>query len=83
MIDGRGWRSGALVQKREIPMYYKRITDYADALLADLECLGWPERVKVMQQNWIGKSFGVNFGFRMRSTAEPRYCACSRHAPIP
>ncbi len=44
-------------------MYYMRITDYADALLADLEGLGWPERVKVMQQNWIGKSFGVNFGF--------------------
>ncbi len=63
VIDGRGWRSGALVEKREIPMYYMRITDYADELLADLEGLGWPERVKVMQQNWIGKSFGVNFGF--------------------
>ncbi|MDR5834794.1 leucine--tRNA ligase [Caballeronia sp. LZ034LL] len=63
VIDGRGWRSGALVEKREIPMYYLRITDYADQLLDDLEGLGWPERVKVMQQNWIGKSFGVNFGF--------------------
>ncbi|CAN7195983.1 leucine--tRNA ligase [Caballeronia sp. LjRoot31] len=63
VIDGRGWRSGALVEKREIPMYYMRITDYADQLLGDLEGLGWPERVKVMQQNWIGKSFGVNFGF--------------------
>src|SRR6478736_476776 len=63
VIDGRGWRSGALVEKREIPMYYLRITDYADQLLADLEGLGWPERVKVMQQNWIGKSYGVNFGF--------------------
>ncbi len=63
VIDGRGWRSGALVEKREIPMYYMRITDYADQLLDDLEGLGWPERVKVMQQNWIGKSFGVNFGF--------------------
>ncbi len=63
VIDGRGWRSGALVEKREIPMYYMRITDYADQLLADLDGLGWPERVKVMQQNWIGKSFGVNFGF--------------------
>ncbi|SOE55355.1 leucyl-tRNA synthetase [Burkholderia sp. D7] len=63
VIDGRGWRSGALVEKREIPMYYMRITEYADQLLGDLEGLGWPERVKVMQQNWIGKSFGVNFGF--------------------
>ncbi|PLZ03339.1 leucine--tRNA ligase [Burkholderia sp. WAC0059] len=63
VIDGRGWRSGALVEKREIPMYYMRITQYADELLSDLEGLGWPERVKVMQQNWIGKSFGVNFGF--------------------
>ncbi|KKB63041.1 leucine--tRNA ligase [Robbsia andropogonis] len=63
VIDGRGWRSGAVVEKREIPMYYLRITDYADALLDDLEGLEWPERVKVMQQNWIGKSFGVNFGF--------------------
>jgi leucyl-tRNA synthetase len=63
VVDGRGWRSGALVEKREIPMYYLRITDYADQLLDDLENLGWPERVKVMQQNWIGKSYGVNFGF--------------------
>src|ERR1700731_2479898 len=63
VIEGRGWRSGALVEKREIPMYYMRITDYADQLLGDLDGLGWPERVKVMQQNWIGKSFGVNFGF--------------------
>ncbi|MFX1671307.1 leucine--tRNA ligase [Paraburkholderia sp. A2WS-5] len=63
VIDGRGWRSGALVEKREIPMYYLRITQYADELLGDLDGLGWPERVKIMQQNWIGKSFGVNFGF--------------------
>ncbi|AOK46009.1 leucine--tRNA ligase [Burkholderia sp. MSMB617WGS] len=63
VIDGRGWRSGALVEKREIPMYYMRITQYADELLHDLDGLGWPERVKIMQQNWIGKSFGVNFGF--------------------
>lgn len=63
VIDGRGWRSGALIEKREIPMYYLRITQYADELLGDLDALGWPERVKIMQQNWIGKSFGVNFGF--------------------
>ena len=64
VIDGRGWRTGALVEKREIPMYYMRITQYADELLGDLEGMGgWPERVKLMQANWIGKSYGVNFGF--------------------
>jgi len=64
VIDGRGWRTGAVVEKREIPMYYLRITQYAEELLADLERLpGWPERVKLMQANWIGRSEGVNFGF--------------------
>ncbi len=64
VIDGRGWRTGAVVEKREIPMYYLRITKYAEELLADLDQLpGWPERVKLMQANWIGKSEGVNFGF--------------------
>src|SRR5579863_6760814 len=64
VIDGRGWRTGALVEKREIPMYYLRITAYADELLADLERLpGWPERVKIMQANWIGRSEGVEIGF--------------------
>ncbi|WP_455038955.1 class I tRNA ligase family protein, partial [Kingella denitrificans] len=56
VIDGRGWRSGALVEKREIPMYYFKITDYAEQLLADLDGLDWPEQVKTMQRNWIGKS---------------------------
>ena len=64
VIDGRGWRTGALVEKREIPMYYMKITAFADELLAALATLpGWPERVKTMQANWIGKSHGVNFGF--------------------
>ena len=63
VIDGRGWRSGALVEKREIPGYYLNITSYAEELLSGLEGLGWPERVKLMQQNWIGKSFGVRFAF--------------------
>ncbi len=64
VIEGRGWRTGALVEKREIPMYYLRITAYAEELLADLGRLpGWPERVKLMQANWIGRSEGVNFGF--------------------
>jgi len=64
VIDGRGWRSGALVEKREIPGYYFNITAYAEPLLADLDGLGWPERVKTMQQNWIGKSRGVRFAFK-------------------
>src|SRR5579872_228059 len=64
VIDGRGWRTGALVEKREIPMYYLRITAYAEELLEALERLpGWPERVKTMQANWIGRSEGVEIGF--------------------
>ncbi len=64
VIDGRGWRSGALVEKREIPGYYLGITQYAEELLADLAKLdGWPEQVRRMQEHWIGKSTGVNFGF--------------------
>lgn len=65
VIDGRGWRSGAVVEKREIPMYYARITDYAEELLEQVEnnLPGWPERVRLMQANWIGKSTGVRFAF--------------------
>ncbi len=65
VIDGRGWRSGALVEKREIPGYYLNITRYADELLAQVEhgLPGWPDRVKLMQANWIGKSEGVRFAF--------------------
>jgi len=63
VIDGRGWRSGAVVERREIPGYYLKITAYADELLAALEKLDWPPQVKAMQENWIGKSVGVNFGF--------------------
>ena len=64
VVDGRGWRTGALVEKREIPMYYLKITAYADELLDTLNSLpGWPERVKTMQANWIGKSFGVDVTF--------------------
>ncbi|WP_372521683.1 leucine--tRNA ligase [Sulfuricaulis sp.] len=67
VIDGRGWRTGAVVEKREIPMYYLAITKYADELLADLEKLPeWPERVRTMQANWIGKSVGVRFAFTYR-----------------
>jgi leucyl-tRNA synthetase len=64
VIEGRGWRTGALVEKREIPMYFLRITAYAEELLAALDELpGWPEQVKLMQKNWIGKSEGVRIGF--------------------
>jgi leucyl-tRNA synthetase len=64
VIDGKGWRSGAPVEKREIPMYYLRITDYADELLDNLSKMdGWPERVRTMQANWIGRSEGVRFAF--------------------
>ncbi|WP_338809753.1 leucine--tRNA ligase [Neisseria leonii] len=63
VIDGRGWRSGAPVEKREIPMYYFKITDYAEQLLADLDGLDWPEQVKTMQRNWIGKSRGMTVRF--------------------
>ena len=64
VIDGRGWRTGALVEKREIPMYYLKITAYAEDLLETLNQMhGWPERVRAMQANWIGKSVGVRLGF--------------------
>ena len=64
VIDGRGWRSGALIEKREIPMYYFKITDYAEELLNDLDKLEhWPEQVKTMQRNWIGKSRGMTVRF--------------------
>ncbi len=64
VIEGRGWRTGAIVEKREIPGYYLAITQYADELLSALDTLpGWPERVKLMQANWIGKSTGVRFAF--------------------
>ncbi|NOT17829.1 MAG: leucine--tRNA ligase [Sulfuriferula sp.] len=64
VIDGRGWRSGALVEKRDIPMYFMRITQYADELLSGLDELPlWPEQVKTMQRNWIGKSTGCEVHF--------------------
>jgi leucyl-tRNA synthetase len=64
VIDGRGWRSGAVVEKRDIPQYFMKITAYAEELLADLDKLeGWPEQVKTMQRNWIGKSYGCEVEF--------------------
>ncbi len=69
VIDGRGWRSGALVERKAIPQWFIRITDYAEELLQDLDKLPhWPEQVKTMQRNWIGKSRGVDMRFDL---AEP------------
>ena len=66
VIDGRGWRSGAEVERREIPQWFIRITEYADELLDDLDKLsGWPEPVKLMQRNWIGKSYGLELSFEL------------------
>ncbi|HXQ64667.1 MAG TPA: leucine--tRNA ligase [Steroidobacteraceae bacterium] len=73
VIDGRGWRTGAPVEKRNIPMYYLGITAYAEELLAALDRLdGWPERVRTMQANWIGRSEGVNIAFPYRLGEERR-----------
>ena len=89
VIDGRGWRTGAIVEKREIPMYYLGITKYADELLGDLEKLpDWPERVKTMQANWIGKSEGCEIAFPYRSTPRRSWAPrarsrCSPRAPTP
>ncbi|GAB6067597.1 leucine--tRNA ligase [Methylothermus subterraneus] len=68
VIDGRGWRSGALVERREIPQWFLKITAYAEELLAGLDRLdGWPEQVKTMQRNWIGRSEGVKVRFALEN----------------
>ncbi len=72
VIDGRGWRSGALVEQKEIPQWFMKITDYAQELLDSLDSMeGWPEQVKTMQRNWIGRSEGVNLSFEMEHNGEP------------
>jgi len=71
VIDGKGWRSGATVERREIPQWFLRITDYADELLNDLEKLpGWPDAVRTMQANWIGRSEGVEVDFKVEDSDE-------------
>ena len=70
VIDGRGWRSGALVERREIPQWFMKITDYADELLEGLDKLdGWPEAVRTMQRNWIGRSEGLVIDFEVKGHA--------------
>ena len=71
VIDGRGWRSGAPVERREIPHWFLKITDYAEELLAGLDDIGWPEAVKTMQRNWIGRSQGVEFDFEPAGGGTP------------
>jgi leucyl-tRNA synthetase len=76
VIDGRGWRSGAPVERREIPQWFLKITDYAEELLAGLDTLeGWPEQVRTMQRNWIGRSEGIEmqFGLAGRGDTLPIY----------
>ena len=73
VIDGRGWRTGAPVEKREIPMYFFRITAYQEELLSALDGMsGWPTQVKLMQKNWIGKSEGVRIGFPYELNGEKK-----------
>jgi len=72
VIDGRGWRSDALVERREIPQWFMKITAYADELLRDLDTLdGWPESVKSMQRNWIGRSEGIELSFDVEGEGDP------------
>jgi leucyl-tRNA synthetase len=97
VVDGRGWRSGALVERRKIPQWFLKITAYAQELLDDLDKLdGWPERVKVMQANWIGRSEGLEFSFEVQGSDEPltvyttrpdtvmgvTYCAIAAQHPL-
>src|SRR3546814_15854745 len=75
VIDGRGWRSGALVEKKKLSQWFLKITDFADELLEGLKSLDqWPDKVRLMQQNWIGKSQGLQFCFRLASSLPGGTC---------
>lgn len=79
VVDGRGWRSGALVEQKEIPQWFIKITDYAEELLKDIDQLeGWPEQVKTMQRNWIGRSEGVEMAFEVEAQNEPLHIYTTR-----
>lgn len=72
VIDGKGWRSGAVIERKKIAQWFLRITDYAEELLQDLETLdGWPEQAKQMQANWIGRSQGIEFDFELAGSEQP------------
>ncbi len=79
VIDGRGWRSGALIERREVPQWFMKITAYADELLTSLDSLPqWPEQVKEMQRNWIGRSEGCVVRFALNKEAEPLHVFTTR-----
>ena len=83
VIDGRGWRSDALVERREIPQWFMKITAYADELLDELDRMpGWPDSVKTMQRNWIGRSEGLELSFAVtgEAAATDRVHDASGHA---
>ena len=70
VIDGKGWRSGATIERRELPQWFLRITNYCEELLSGLDDVEWPEQVKVMQRNWIGRSEGFEIDFRLSESEE-------------
>ncbi|MBT8146840.1 MAG: leucine--tRNA ligase, partial [Gammaproteobacteria bacterium] len=84
VVDGRGWRSGAVVERRKIPQWFIKITDYAQELLDDLEQLqDWPEQVKTMQGNWIGRSVGIEFQFDVADQTDEAYRSLSVYTTRP
>jgi leucyl-tRNA synthetase len=84
VVDGRGWRSGALVERRKIPQWFIKITDYAQELLDDLDTLeGWPEQVKTMQANWIGRSVGIELQFDVADQTDDAYRTLSVYTTRP
>jgi len=84
VVDGLGWRSGALVERRKIPQWFIRITDYAQELLDDLEKLDhWPEKVRTMQSNWIGRSEGIELSFSIADESDPALLELSVYTTRP